>query len=113
MFDYQRVCDISIPKLRRSPTNRLRSPKGTPLAESRNEAAALRKADLEIIWIKTHMLHVWYICPQNWVIFRANVGNVSIHGTYGKGNFRILKWFGTAMYHIFGHIFGGYQYCLT
>ena len=31
----------------------------------------------------THRLHVWYIYLQNWVIFRANVGNYSIHGAYG------------------------------
>ena len=25
-----------------------------------------------------HMLHVWYIYQQNWMIFRANVGKYSI-----------------------------------
>ena len=30
------------------------------------------------------LLHVWYIYLQNWVIFRVNVGNYSIHGAYGN-----------------------------
>ena len=33
---------------------------------------------------KSHMLHVWYIYLQSWVIFRANVGKYSIHGAYGS-----------------------------
>ena len=32
---------------------------------------------------KSHMLHVWYIYLQNWVIFGANVGKYTIHGAYG------------------------------
>ena len=38
----------------------------------------------------THMLHVWYIYLQNWVIFRANVGKYSIHGAYGTYDWLVL-----------------------
>ena len=33
--------------------------------------------------LHSHMLQVWYIYLQNWVIFKANVGKYSIHGAYG------------------------------
>jgi hypothetical protein len=32
----------------------------------------------------THMLHVWYIYLQNWLIYGVNVGKYSIHGAYGQ-----------------------------
>ena len=32
---------------------------------------------------RPHMLHVWSIYLQNWVIFRAHVGEYSMHGAYG------------------------------
>jgi hypothetical protein len=42
----------------------------------------------------THMLHVWYIYLQNWVIYGANVGKYSIHGAYGlmmiNGSWRLM-----------------------
>ena len=51
----------------------------------------------------SHMLHVWYIYLQNWVIFRANVGKYTIHGAYDLLNSMfyhglpiIIQWFSIA-----------------
>jgi hypothetical protein len=32
-----------------------------------------------------HILHVWDIYLQTWVIFRADVGKYSTYGAYGLG----------------------------
>ena len=48
---------------------------------------ALIRSQLRIDY--SHMLHVWYIYLQNWVISKANVGKYSIHEAYGIG---IVVW---------------------
>ena len=42
---------------------------------------------VEWLCLISHMLHVWYIYLQNWVIIRANVGKNPIHGAYGYNNY--------------------------
>ena len=41
---------------------------------------------------KSHMLHVWYMYLQEWVIFRASVGKYSTHAAYGNKGFNSCKW---------------------
>ena len=37
---------------------------------------------------QSHMLHVWNMYLQNWVIIEVSVGKYSIHGAYGSGHVR-------------------------
>jgi hypothetical protein len=70
----------------------------------------------ECLKLPSHMLHVWYIYLQNWVIIRANVGKYTeytIHGAYGHCKNEILgdQTVGNlipssrAIYHQIQHIF--------
>ena len=44
-----------------------------------------------IKWVyNSHMLHVWYIYLQHWVIFRVNVGKYTIHGAFGLWKIQVF-----------------------